>query len=58
MEREPRTGPPPEPIEPEDATPSEDAEDLPEGPGTVPDTGRVLEERPAGDEGERAAREE
>ena len=45
MERDPAANPPPEPIEPDDALPDADAEDLPREPGTLPDTGRVIEDK-------------
>ncbi len=45
MERDPSAGPPPEPLQPEDATPQEDAEDLPDEPGLLADTGHVVEEK-------------
>ena len=45
MERDPGSGPPPGPLEPEDATPEDDAEDLPAEPGPLDDTGRVVEEK-------------
>ena len=45
MERDPGAGPPPERLEPEDATPEEDAQDLPDEPGLLGDSGRVVEEK-------------
>ena len=45
MERDASAGPPPKPLEPDDATPEEDAEDLPDEPGLLPDSGHVIEEK-------------
>ena len=45
MEREPSPERDREPIQPEEATPADDPEQLPEGPGALPDSGRVVEEK-------------
>ena len=45
MEREPNSDPEQELLRPEDARPDDEAEDLPEGPGVLPDTGHVVEEK-------------
>ena len=52
MERDPTADRQPEPIEPEDALPAADADDLPREPGTLPDTGRVIEEKGMASEAE------